>query len=107
MLEVNCTNEEKVNAHLNPVTSTGRPASVEAGSVVWAVQSGDGTAEPAADGMTCFLVSGDNPGDTVYMVSADADLGQGVQTISDIITLHVAGANAASLGLTADAPVAK
>jgi hypothetical protein len=106
MLEVNCTNEEKVNVTLHPVTSTGKPASVD-GVPTWTVQSGEGTATPSGDGMSCFLVSGDNPGDTQYLVEADADLGSGIQTISDIVTLHVAGAQAQNLGITADTPVPK
>lgn len=107
MQEATVTNEQKVNAHLNPQTSTGKPAPVEDGSVKWEVQSGDSTVEPAEDGKSAFLVSSDTPGDTVYLVSADADLGEGVETISDLITLHVEGAKAASLGLTLDKPVAK
>jgi len=40
-------------------------------------------------------------------VKADADLGEGVTEISDIIRLTVAGAQAANLGLTAEAPTPK
>lgn len=107
-LEANCTNEEKVNVSLHPVTSTGRPAQVDANNPpTYVVQSGDGTTAPAADGLSCFVLSGDNPGDTVVLISADADLGDGVETITDLFTLHVAGARAANVGLQADAPVPK
>ena len=106
-VEATCTNEEKVNFHLNPTTSTGQPAQLEDGSEQWVVQSGDGTVEPAGDGLSCFVVSGANPGDTVVLVSGDADLGQGVQTISDLITLHVTGAMAQNLGVTSDPAVPK
>jgi len=40
-------------------------------------------------------------------VSGDADLGEGVVTVSDIVMLHVEGAMAKSLGLVADAPEPK
>jgi hypothetical protein len=41
------------------------------------------------------------------MVSADADLGAGVQTIEDAVTIHVANPLAARLGLSADPPELK
>ena len=106
MLELNCTNEEKIQITLTPVTSTGQPAEIQAGSLLVVVQSGEGTTDPIDD-LNFWVVSGDNPGDTAYLVSADADLGEGVITISDYITLHVAGALASNLGLTAGSPVPK
>lgn len=105
--EATCTNEQKVLAHLNPKTSTGRPAEVESGSITWTKQSGEATNEAGPDEKSQWLVSSDTPGDTVYVVSADADLGEGVETIQDVVTLKVSGAKAESLGLTLDAPVAK
>ena len=107
MLEVSITNEQKVNITLHPVTATGKPASVD-GVPTWAVVSGDGTVAPSDDGLSCFIVSSDNPGDTDVQVSADVNLDPNqVTTISDIIRAHVAGAQAENLGLTADTPVAK
>jgi hypothetical protein len=41
------------------------------------------------------------------LVEADADLGAGIETISDTIKLVVAGAKASSLGLVAGAAVPK
>lgn len=104
--EVTITNEQKVPVTLAPVTATGKPAKLD-GPPTWTVVSGEGTVEVSEDGLTATLVSSDNPGDTQYMVEADADLGEGVETISDIVTLHVAGAKAANLGLTVGTPVAK
>jgi hypothetical protein len=106
MLEVNLTNEEKVNVTLHPVTSTGKPATVD-GVPTWAVVAGTGTTEPASDGMSCFIISSDAPGDTDVQVEADADLGAGVTTITDLVRAHVAGAQAEALGVTADTPVPK
>ena len=106
MLDLTITNEEKINVHVTPVTSTGKPAQID-GKPTWTVTSGEGTLAVADDGLSCFLISSDTPGDTVVLVEADANLGEGVETISDIIQLHVQGANAANLGLRADPPVAK
>lgn len=106
MLEVSITNEQQVKVTLKPVTATGKPASVD-GVPTWEVISGSSTVSAAADGLSADLVSSDDPGDTEFLVKADADLGEGVVEISDIVRLHVAGAQAANLGLSAGEPTAK
>jgi hypothetical protein len=106
MLELACTNEEKIHVTLKPASAAGKPAAVEGFAVE--VQSGDGTFALDPDGaFGFFAISGDKPGDTVYVITADADLGIGVQNISDFITLRVHGALAAVLGLSAEAPILK
>ena len=105
MLEITCTNEEKVKVTVNPVTSTGKPVELD-GPIVVEVQSGDGVMA-FVDDTSFYVISGDNPGDTAYLVSGDADLGEGVVTVSDIVMLHVEGAMAKSLGLVAGAPEPK
>ena len=104
--EVTLTNEQKVTATLVPVTATGKPAKVD-GPPTWTVISGSSTATAAADGLSATIVSSDDPGDTEIMVKADADLGSGVEEISDIIKVSVVGAKASSLGLTFGTPEAK
>ena len=106
MLEINITNEQQVNVVLHPVTATGRPAQVD-GAPTWNVQSGESTVNPSSDGLSADLISAETPGDTEVLVEADADLGEGVVPISDIIRLHVAGAQAANLGLVAGDPTPK
>lgn len=106
MLEITITNEQQVNVQLKPVTLTGKPAKVD-GVPTWTVQSGDSKVNVAADGLSADLVSSDTPGDTEILVEADAKIGEGVENISDIIRLSVAGANAANLGLVAGTPTAK
>lgn len=103
MLELNITNEQMIEVTLNPTTLAGYPVEVQPGSITWQKDSGDATFTPSDDGRTCNLISQDIPGagDSVFKVSADADLGEGVQTITGFITLHVLGANAANLGLVA------
>jgi|ERR1051325_5585414 hypothetical protein len=105
-LDVTITNEEKVQISLNPVTATGKPAKVD-GVPVWSVQFGTVTLDVAADGLSAFIVSGDNPEDADVLVDADADLGPGVADISDVVHMHVTSANAANLGLIASPPVPK
>jgi hypothetical protein len=108
-LEFNVTNEEKVTGvTFSPISSTGRPAQIQPGSLDVSIVSGDGTTSPGggSDTLPEFL-SGDNPGDTVFLVKADADLGDGVVEISDTVTLHVVGALAANLGLGGGSVVPK
>ena len=103
---VKITNEQKVNVTLSPKTDSGKPASVD-GAPTWSVVSGDSTVVAAADGLSADLVSSDTPGDTTFLISADADIGEGVEELQDTITLTVAGANAKNLGVVIGTPVLK
>lgn len=103
--EINLTTEQQVLATITPVTAAGNPATLD-GEAVWTVTSGTCTVTPV-DATSAWLVSGDIAGDSTVVVSADADLGAGVQTISDTCLLHVANPQAASLGLTLGEPELK
>lgn len=105
-VEIKITNEQQVKVTLNPKTDAGRPAKLD-GAPKWSVVSGDSTVVAAEDGLSADLVSSDTPGDTTYLVEADADLGEGVETIQETITLAVAGANAKNLGITVGEPTLK
>lgn len=105
-MNITITNEQQVNVKLAPVSAKGKPVALD-GAPVWAVTAGSCTIVPSADGLSCLIVSGDDAGDSEITVSADADLGEGVVTISDAIRVTVNGAQAQSLGLTADAPTTK
>lgn len=109
MLEIDLTTEQKVQVTLKPVTATGKPAKLD-GVPTWTVVSGGGSGQnvvAAEDGLSAFLISNDEPGDIDVQVEADADLGEGVETLTDIIRLHVAGAKAENLGLVAGTPEPK
>lgn len=106
MLDITITNDQKINVALNPKTSGELPASLD-GKPVWTVISGDATLSISNNGFSADLISGDSPGDSVIRVDADADLGDGVETISDTIKLHVISAKAASLGLSVGTPTEK
>lgn len=105
-LELTITNEQQIKVTLTPKTDTGKPAQLD-GKPTWEVVSGNSTITVADDGLSATLVSSDDPGDTQYLVKADANLGEGVEEISDTIKLTVAGAMAKNLGLTAGQPEAK
>lgn len=100
-----CTNAEKLPVSVAFTSASGRPATVD-GSITVTVQSGSGTVNMT--GATSFeAVSGDVAEDVVYAVSADADLGAGVETISDVFTLHVTSEHAANFGFSTGAAVPK
>ena len=105
-LVLKVTNEQKVTVTLSPVTDAGKPVKLD-GAPTWSVVLGESTITPADDGLSAVLVSADTPGDTQVLVSADADLGEGVETISDTIDLNVVGATAKNLGLVAGTPEPK
>jgi hypothetical protein len=105
-VEVSITNEQKVNVTLTPVTDTGKPAKLD-GAPAWTVVSGNSQVVVADDGLSADLVSSDDPGDTEIVIKADADLGEGVEEISDMIRLHVLGATAKNLGIKVGTPVPK
>ena len=98
------TNEEKVAVSINPQTAAGNPAQVD-GDFNLEVVEGDVTLEVAEDG-TKYIVSGAE-GTSKVRVSADADLGEGVQTIEDIVDIIVVPAGASNLGIGFGTPVLK
>jgi hypothetical protein len=99
------TTEEKAPLSVNPMTAAGNPAPID-GAVTYAVTSGTCTIEPI-DTLTAFVVSGPAPGDSTVTATADADLGSGIVTITDVISVHVTSPTAEQLGLSAGTPVLK
>jgi hypothetical protein len=101
MFPVNSTSEQKVLISLNPTTAAGNPATVD-GAPVWSVIEGDCTLEVAADGLSCYLVSGAANIVNQVSVSADADLDEGeVREISELIVYAVVAPEATALGIAA------
>jgi hypothetical protein len=106
MLDLTITNEQKVLVTVNPVTDAGNPVTLD-GPITVEVNSGDGMFDVQPDEVSVSLISGVGLGDTVFTISGDADLGAGVETVSDVVNLHVEGAKAAALGLVAGTPELK
>jgi len=103
---ITITNEEKVQVTLTPTTAAGNPATLD-GVPTWTVTEGDATLEVAVDGLSAFLVSGAADTNSKVEVTADADLGEGVVTLTDTIDLAVVAATASVLGATVATPVLK
>lgn len=105
-MDITLTNEQQVTVTINPKTPKGKPVTLD-GAPTWAVTAGSCTIAPSADGLSCLIVSGDDAGDSEITVSADADLGAGVVTVSDALRVTVVGAQAESLGLIVGKPELK
>lgn len=102
-----------------PTTKAGKPSSIEAGSAVLSVPSGNATARLATQaeidadvaaggvGLVGFILSEDTAGTSQWQGSGDADLGSGVETIVDGGTYTYNDPNAVNLGASSGAPVPK
>lgn len=106
MTQIKLTNEQQVPVTLNPRTDRGKSVTLD-GKATWSVISGDCTVSVAEDGLSANVVSSDNPGTSQILVEGDADLGEGVVTISEILEVTVEGALASNFGISVGTPVLK
>lgn len=97
---------QKVLVTLRPTTDEGKPAVVD-GAPSWVVKSGDVTMSVAADGLSATLFAGTVHGDSVIVITADSDLGTGVVTLTESITVTVDGDRAHNLGIFVGVPTTK
>lgn len=98
------TDNQQVTLTIAPVDVKNNPAPVD-GVPTWS--SSDATivaVTPAADGMSAVAVAVGPIGTAQVNVSADADLGAGVTTISGTLDVQVQAGNAVSLGISAGTP---
>jgi uncharacterized protein YjdB len=94
------TTTQEFTATINPTDAKGKPAPVD-GEPVWA-SSNEAVASvvPNPGGMSALIVA-QAPGEYVVSVSADADLGAGITTITGQDTGTVSLGQATSVGITA------
>jgi hypothetical protein len=99
--------DHKVGLSVQPVDAKGHPAQLE-GDPTWSVADPTiATVTPVPyDGQTyrADLVPGDNLGTTQVNVSGDADLGEGVTTITGLLDVQVVAGQAVSLNIAAGTP---
>lgn len=97
------TDTQQVDLAIKPLDKKGNPAQVD-GTPVWASSNPDVVSVvPSADGLSAVAKAG-NIGTSQVSVTADADLGPGVTTISGVLQIDVAGGQAVSLGIIAGTP---
>lgn len=106
-MSLTLTTEQKVKLTIAPVTAAGKAAKLD-GVPVWA--SSDTSIislDVAADGLSATLSTTDEIGTSTVSVSADADLGEGTNTIQASIDIVAVHAQASNLGLVAGTPEPK
>ncbi len=118
-MNLSITTAQQVTVRLSPKTQSGKSAT-PVGKPRWSVNSGGCSIAPAADGLSCVIVSGANAGDSVVEVAADFGAGTTLKTLTDAVNVAVTAVvidpppppppvddPVTTLGLTADAPVLK
>jgi len=97
------TDSQKVTLAIAPVSKAGNPAVVE--SSAWS--SSDDTVltvVAADDGMSAVATVTGVLGSAQVSVSADADMGEGVETLIGTLDVDVVAGQAVSLGISVGAP---
>jgi hypothetical protein len=98
------TDAQEVDLAIKPLDRKGKPAQVD-GIPEWT--SSDPTiakVTPLEDGLSAVVAATDNLGSVQIRVTADADLGEGVEPITGTLDLEIAGGKAVSLGIIAGTP---
>lgn len=106
MVEIKCSSEGKRHFSVNPKTKGGNEARID-GAVQYEVLEGDAEVIPDEEGNGAYLVSGAEGVTSRIKVSADADLGEGVQTIETEISFVVTAPQANDLGISVGEEEAK
>lgn len=96
--------DQRVSLSISITDNKGKPASVD-GVPVWA--SSDETVitvmDAGVDGMSA-VVTGVAPGTARVVVTADADLGTGVENLTGVLDFNITGGKAAAINVTAGTP---
>lgn len=99
------TDTQQVDVAIKPVDKKGNAAQVD-GVPVWTSSDLNiATVEAAADGLSAVVKAANGLGDVQISVTADADLGAGVQPLVGTLDITVAAGAAVSLGIVTGTPV--
>lgn len=97
------TDSQKCSLSIKPVDAKGKPAPVD-GVPEWSSSDANViSVSPSADGLSAVIVAGD-PGSAQVSVSADAELGSGVTTLTGALDVQVTGGQAVAMSISAGAP---
>lgn len=95
--------DQRVTVSITPVDARGNAAQL--GSVpAWVDATGQTDLEPSADGLSCIVIPKGVLGTTQINVSADADLGDGVVTISGTLDLEIVAGQAVGFAINPGTP---
>lgn len=97
------TDSQQIALKVKPETKAGNPAKID-GVPEWS--SSDESVvvmTPSEDGLSCDAVGTGKLGTCQVQVTADADIGEGVETITQIETVEVRAGKAVKVGIEAGA----
>jgi len=98
------TDVQKCTLSIQPLDAVGNPASVD-GTPSWSVSDSSVLAiEPATDGLSAVVTAVGPLGTAQVNVSADADLGSGVTTLTGALDVSVAASAATTLNISTGVP---
>jgi len=98
-MQITLAADKKRTLSIQPVDAKGRPANID-GVPVWDVTPTGGlTLFPSNDGLSCDIVWVQGEQDQVVSVSADADLGTGVKTITGTLDVKTLSAEAVGFAI--------
>lgn len=101
------TDTQKCAMTIRPRTAAGNPAQVD-GTPVWTSSNEQVlTLSISEDGMSAIAMTTGQLGTAQIQVQADADLGQGVRTITGVADFEVRAGEAVSLGIEVGEPTEK
>jgi hypothetical protein len=101
------TDVQKVELSISPTSAAGNPAPLD-GTPVWSSSDESVLAITASeDGLSAVAVTTGKLGRAQVNVSADADLGDGVKTITGVLDVEVRVSEAVSLAVSAGSPTDK
>ena len=101
------TDIQKVELSISPTNAAGNPAPID-GAVSWSVSDPSiGGLTVSEDGLSAEFATTGKLGSCQVNVSADADVGEGVTSITGVLEVTITASQATSLGIAAGLPVAK
>lgn len=101
------TDVQKVELSISPTSAAGNPAPLD-GAPVWSSSDESVLVVTASeDGLSAVAVTTGKLGRAQVNVSADADLGEGVKTITGVLDVEVRVSEAVSLAVSAGSPTDK
>jgi hypothetical protein len=101
------TDVQKVSLAVQPVDAAGNPAALDGAPVWTSTDPAVLTVTAAPDGLSAEAVAVGPLGTAQVSVSADADMGAGVTTITGVLDVQVMASAAVSLGITPGTPEPK
>lgn len=100
------TDMQKVPLSVEFLDAAGNPALVD-GTPAWSSSDPCVTLEAAADGLSAVATASGALGTAQVSVTADADMGAGVEPITGLLDIQVIADKAATVGISAGTPEPK